>query len=75
MAVERIEAFVEALLAGGRPAETPVAVVQEGTTAVQRRAGAPSRRRPRRCGPTEIRPPAVIVIGAVAGLVDGPVSE
>lgn len=36
MAVERIEQFAEALLDGGRPAETPVLVVQHGTTAAQR---------------------------------------
>ena len=36
MAVERIEAFAAALLDGGRPADTPVAVVQDGTTRIQR---------------------------------------
>ena len=33
MAVERIELFAKALLDGGRPADTPVLVVQHGTTA------------------------------------------
>ncbi|WP_445277900.1 uroporphyrinogen-III C-methyltransferase, partial [Streptomyces sp. DSM 41033] len=32
MAVERIELFTMALLDGGRPADTPVLVVQHGTT-------------------------------------------
>ena len=36
MAVERIEQFAKALLEGGRPADTPVLVVQHGTTASQR---------------------------------------
>ena len=36
MAVERIELFTKALLEGGRPAETPVLVVQHGTTPAQR---------------------------------------
>ncbi len=36
MAVERIELFAEVLLEGGRPADTPVLVVQHGTTAAQR---------------------------------------
>ena len=36
MAVERIELFAKALLDGGRPADTPVLVVQHGTTASQR---------------------------------------
>lgn len=35
MAVERIELFAKVLLEGGRPAETPVLVVQHGTTAAQ----------------------------------------
>jgi uroporphyrin-III C-methyltransferase/precorrin-2 dehydrogenase/sirohydrochlorin ferrochelatase len=35
MAVERIELFTKALLEGGRPADTPVLVVQHGTTAAQ----------------------------------------
>ncbi len=36
MAVERIELFADALIKGGRPAETPVLVVQHGTTAAER---------------------------------------
>ncbi len=35
MAVERIELFAEVLLKGGRPADTPVLVVQHGTTAAE----------------------------------------
>jgi len=35
MAVERIELFVEALLAGGRPADTPVLWFNTETTAAQ----------------------------------------
>jgi uroporphyrin-III C-methyltransferase / precorrin-2 dehydrogenase / sirohydrochlorin ferrochelatase len=74
MAVERIEAFADALLEG-RPADTPVAVVQDGTTRIQRTlrttlgdVAADVRRH-------EIAPPAVVVVGPVAGLVDGPVSR
>ena len=67
MAVERIELFARVLLEGGRPADTPVLVVQHGTTAAQRTlrttlAGAPESIRSE-----GIRPPAIIVIGAVAG--------
>ena len=36
MAVERIELFAAALLEGGRAADTPVMVIQQGTTAAQR---------------------------------------
>ena len=36
MAVERIELFADALIKGGRAAQTPVLVVQHGTTAAER---------------------------------------
>ncbi len=36
MAVERIEQFAAVLVAGGRPAGTPVTVIQEGTLRTQR---------------------------------------
>ena len=68
MAVERIELFAEVLLEGGRPADTPVLVVQHGTTAAQRTvratlADAPGARFVRRA----FDRPAIIVIGPVAG--------
>jgi uroporphyrin-III C-methyltransferase/precorrin-2 dehydrogenase/sirohydrochlorin ferrochelatase len=66
MAVERIELFAKVLQDGGRPAETPVLVVQHGTTSAQRTlrttlAGAAEQIRAE-----GIRPPAIIVIGNVA---------
>jgi uroporphyrin-III C-methyltransferase/precorrin-2 dehydrogenase/sirohydrochlorin ferrochelatase len=70
MAVERIELFAEALLKGGRPAETPVLVVQQGTTAAQRTVRATLADAPRRIREEGVRPPAIIVIGAVAGLAE-----
>src|SRR6185312_4193909 len=36
MAVERIRLFADALVSGGRPGDTPVVVVQDGTTRIQR---------------------------------------
>jgi uroporphyrin-III C-methyltransferase / precorrin-2 dehydrogenase / sirohydrochlorin ferrochelatase len=75
MGVERIEAFADALLAGGRPGETPVAVVQDGTTRIQRTLRTTLATAAADMRAHEIAPPAVIVIGPVAGLVDGPVSE
>ena len=75
MGVERIEAFADALLAGGRPADTPVAVVQDGTTRIQRTLRTTLASAAADMRAHEIAPPAVIVIGPVAGLVDGPVSE
>ncbi|MDT0350655.1 uroporphyrinogen-III C-methyltransferase [Pseudonocardia charpentierae] len=75
MGVERIGAFADALLAGGRPADTPVAVVQDGTTRIQRTLRTTLAEAAADVRAHEIAPPAVIVIGPVAGLVDGPVSE
>ena len=66
MAVERIEMFVDVLLKGGRPADTPVLVVQDGTTAAQRTVRATLVDTPEKIRAESIRPPAIIVIGAVA---------
>jgi uroporphyrin-III C-methyltransferase / precorrin-2 dehydrogenase / sirohydrochlorin ferrochelatase len=66
MAVERIELFTEALLKGGRPADTPVLVVQHGTTAAEHTLRATLADAPEKIRAEGIRPPAIIVIGAVA---------
>lgn len=66
MAVERIELFAKALLDGGRPAQTPVLVVQHGTTAAERVLRATLADVPQRIRAEGIRPPAIIVIGPVA---------
>jgi uroporphyrin-III C-methyltransferase / precorrin-2 dehydrogenase / sirohydrochlorin ferrochelatase len=66
MAVERIELFADVLLKGGRPADTPVLVVQHGTTAAQRTLRATLADTPEKIRAEGIRPPAIIVIGAVA---------
>ena len=66
MAVERIELFVDVLLKGGRPADTPVLVVQHGTTAAQHTLRATLADTPEKVRAEGIRPPAIIVIGAVA---------
>ncbi|OBI80910.1 uroporphyrinogen-III C-methyltransferase [Mycobacterium sp. E740] len=66
MAVERIELFAEALLEGGRPADTPVLVVQHGSTAAQRTLRATLADAAERIREDGIRPPAIIVIGPVA---------
>ena len=70
MAVERIGAIADALLAGGRPEDTPAAVVQEGTTARQRVVKSTLDKVATDVAAHEIRPPAIIVIGPVAGLRD-----
>ena len=69
MAVERIELFADVLIAGGRPADTPVLVVQHGTTNAQRSLRATLADAPEKIRSEGIRPPAIIVIGAVAGFV------
>lgn len=67
MAVERIEQFCDVLLKGGRPAQTPVLVVQHGTTAAQYLLRASLADAPEKIRAEGIRPPAIVVIGPVAG--------
>jgi uroporphyrin-III C-methyltransferase/precorrin-2 dehydrogenase/sirohydrochlorin ferrochelatase len=67
MAVERIELFVDVLIKGGRPADTPVLVVQHGTTAAEQTLRATLADTPEKVRAEGIRPPAIIVIGPVAG--------
>uniref|UniRef100_UPI001146049B uroporphyrinogen-III C-methyltransferase n=1 Tax=Mycolicibacterium palauense TaxID=2034511 RepID=UPI001146049B len=71
MAVERIELFAAALLKGGRPAETPVLVVQQGSTAAERVLHTTLAAAPEAVRSEGIRPPAIIVIGAVVGVGAG----
>ncbi|MGZ4525467.1 MAG: uroporphyrinogen-III C-methyltransferase [Mycobacterium sp.] len=66
MAVERIELFADALIKGGRPADTPVLVVQHGTTVAQQTLRATLADTPEKIRAEGIRPPAIIVIGPVA---------
>ncbi|MFP1151786.1 uroporphyrinogen-III C-methyltransferase [Mycobacterium sherrisii] len=70
MAVERIELFVDVLLKAGRPADTPVLVVQHGTTPAQHTLRATLADTPQKIRAEGIRPPAIIVIGPVVGLSD-----
>lgn len=68
MAVDRVGAIAAALLAGGRPEDTPAAVIQEGTTANQRVVRSTLDKVANDVAAQEIRPPAIIVIGPVAAL-------
>ncbi|MCZ4118358.1 uroporphyrinogen-III C-methyltransferase [Streptomyces sp. H39-S7] len=68
MAVERIGAIATALVRYGRPATTPVAVIQEGTMATQRRVDGTLATVAQVVADAEIRPPAVIVIGDVVSV-------
>ncbi len=69
MGVENLAAITRALLAGGRAADTPAAAVQEGTTPHQRVVSATLGGIADAVAGAGIRPPAIIVIGAVAGLL------
>ncbi|MGF1432231.1 uroporphyrinogen-III C-methyltransferase [Kitasatospora sp. LaBMicrA B282] len=70
MAVERIGAIAARLVAAGRAADTPVAVVQEGTTAAQRRIDATLGTVAETVAAEQVRPPAVIVVGDVVHVLD-----
>ncbi|GAB2721230.1 uroporphyrinogen-III C-methyltransferase [Kitasatospora kifunensis] len=70
MAVERIGAIAARLIASGRAADTPVAVVQEGTTATQRRLDATLATVADTVAAHGVRPPAVIVVGEVVHVLD-----
>lgn len=65
MGVDKIGLIAEALVRHGRPADTAVAVIQEGTTASQRRVDATLATVGETVKAREVRPPAVIVIGDV----------
>ncbi|MFH8491435.1 uroporphyrinogen-III C-methyltransferase [Streptomyces longisporoflavus] len=68
MGVDKIGKIAEALTAHGRPPETPVALIQEGTTAAQRRVDATLGTVAAEVAAHEVKPPAVIVIGEVVNV-------
>ncbi|MBO3680982.1 uroporphyrinogen-III C-methyltransferase [Streptomyces sp. NEAU-YJ-81] len=68
MAVEKIGAIAATLVAHGRASDTPVAVVQEGTTPAQRRVDATLATVGEKVAAEGVRPPAVVVIGDVVAL-------
>lgn len=68
MGVDKIGKIAQTLMAHGKPADTPVALVQEGTTAAQRRVDATLTTVAETVRTQEVRPPAVIVIGEVVGV-------
>ncbi|MFD0153085.1 uroporphyrinogen-III C-methyltransferase [Streptomyces sp. NPDC055721] len=70
MGVDKIGKIAEALIAHGKSPETPLALVQEGTTATQRRVDATLATVAETVKAEEVRPPAVIVIGDV--VTEGP---
>ena len=70
MGVDKIGKIAEALVAHGKDPGTPLALIQEGTTAAQRRVDATLATVAETVVAQDVRPPAVIVIGDVVG--EGP---
>ncbi|MCI6886288.1 MAG: uroporphyrinogen-III C-methyltransferase [Lachnospiraceae bacterium] len=70
MGLRNLEKIVSSLIACGKAKDTPAAVIQQGTTARQKRAVADLEHivgEVKRCG---IQTPAITVVGAVAGLAE-----
>ncbi|WLP91165.1 uroporphyrinogen-III C-methyltransferase [Gordonia sp. NB41Y] len=70
MAVERIDKFTAALLEGGRPADTPVALIENGSLPTQRLVRTDLAHAAQTAADENLKPPAIVVIGAVAGFTD-----
>jgi RNA polymerase sigma factor (sigma-70 family) len=70
MAVEHLEEIVAALLAHGRPADEPAAVVHWATTARQRSVVAPLEHIAGRARSAGLEAPAVLVVGPTAALAN-----
>ncbi|MGW7088001.1 uroporphyrinogen-III C-methyltransferase [Streptomyces sp. NPDC054871] len=71
MGVDKIGRIAETLTAHGRSPQTPVALIQEGTTAAQRRVDATLATVAAEVAAHEVKPPAVIVIGDVVNVGPG----
>lgn len=72
MGVDKIGAIARALIEHGKPADTPLALVQEGTTAAQRRVDATLATVAEKVVAEGVKPPAVIVIGEVVRVGPAP---
>jgi uroporphyrinogen III methyltransferase/synthase len=68
MGASRLREIVDRLLAHGRPAETPAAVIRWGTRAEQRTVVAPLAEIAERARAAHVQPPALLVVGDVVGL-------
>jgi len=71
MAVENAPHIAEALLDGGRPAETPVGVVCDGTMPGERTVLATLGTLASTLVENAVRPPAIIVVGEVVAVARG----
>jgi uroporphyrin-III C-methyltransferase/precorrin-2 dehydrogenase/sirohydrochlorin ferrochelatase len=68
MAVQRVGEFAKVLVAGGRPGDTPVSVIADGTMHGQRKLRSTLDTVEADVAAHDIQPPAIIVIGPVAAL-------
>ncbi|MEU9826513.1 uroporphyrinogen-III C-methyltransferase [Micromonospora chersina] len=70
MGLKNLAAISATLVAHGRPAETPAAVIQEGTTTAQRAIRSTLGTVAADVEAAGLRPPAIVVIGDVVGALD-----
>ncbi|MFY1636813.1 uroporphyrinogen-III C-methyltransferase [Solwaraspora sp. WMMB335] len=70
MGLKNLPTIAAVLLAGGRAADTPAAVVQEATTGAQRRVTATLGAVADVVATEGLRPPAVVVVGDVVGVLE-----
>ena len=68
MGVRKLDRIAAQLVAGGRPADEPVAVVERGTFADQRTVGGTLADIAARAAEAGVRAPAITVVGPVAAL-------
>ncbi len=68
MAVRNAPAIAETLVAGGRPADTPVAIVCDGTMPAERTVLATLGSLAEELSAADVQPPAIIVIGQVVAV-------
>jgi len=68
MAVENLPAIAARLVAGGRPADTPVAVISEGTMPGEKRVFGTLATVAQEMERARVRPPAIVVVGEVVAV-------
>ena len=70
MGVRQLERIAEQLIAGGRAADEPVAIVERGTLPGQREVAGTLATIAQLAAQAAVRAPAITIVGAVAGLRD-----
>lgn len=70
MGVTSMQMICDGLIAAGMDPQTPAAILQQGTSAVQRRVVSTVSQLPQKAQEAQIKSPAVLVIGVVCALAD-----